>query len=51
MGVTLQRTAKALAAGEDIVGGWYLTGQRFLSVSLIARSPHRLRLEISCPQR
>ncbi|MGY0062399.1 hypothetical protein ACWY4P_38685 [Streptomyces sp. LZ34] len=44
MGVTLQRTTKALAAGEDIVGGWYLTG------SLIC-SPHHLRPEISCPQR
>ncbi|MDT0542265.1 hypothetical protein [Streptomyces lonegramiae] len=46
-----QRIAKALAAGEDIVGGWYLTGQRFLSVCLIACSPHRLRPEIPCPQR
>lgn len=47
----LKDTTKALAAGEDVVGGWYLTGQRFLSVCLIACSPHRFRPEIPCPQR
>lgn len=47
----LDNTTKALAAGEDIVGGWYLIGQRFLSICLIACSPHRLRPEIVCPQR
>ncbi|WP_167828404.1 hypothetical protein, partial [Streptomyces palmae] len=37
-----------LAAGEDVVGGWWLSGDRFLSLQLIA-CPHRLRPEISCP--
>src|SRR4051794_19119161 len=44
-----QHTTKALAAGEDVVGGWYLTAQRLLSVCLIACSPHGLRPEIPCP--
>ncbi|WP_326611785.1 hypothetical protein OIE62_18325 [Streptomyces scopuliridis] len=43
--------ARRLAAGEDIVGGWWVTGNRFLSVNLIACSPHRLRREYSCPAR
>ncbi|MFI1885580.1 hypothetical protein [Streptomyces jumonjinensis] len=37
------------AGGEDVVGGWWLTGQRFLSVSLVACSPHRLRPSYACP--
>ncbi|WNE98991.1 hypothetical protein PS467_28510 [Streptomyces luomodiensis] len=41
--------AERMARGEDVVGGWYLTGQRFLSVCLIACDPHRLRPEIPCP--
>ncbi|WP_421107627.1 hypothetical protein [Streptomyces sp. NEAU-S77] len=44
------RAVKRAAQGEDVVGGWYLTGQRFLSVCLIACSPHRLRPDIPCPQ-
>lgn len=44
-------TAEAVVAGQDVAGGWYLTGQRFLSVCLIACSPHRTRPEIPCPQR
>lgn len=45
------RAAEAAVAGEEVAGGWYLTGQRFLSVCLIACSPHRARPEIRCPQR
>ena len=47
----VRRAAGAVAAGEDVAGGWYLTGQRFLSVCLIACSPHRTRPEIGCPRR
>lgn len=47
---TVGRAAHRVASGEDTVGGWYLTGQRFLSVCLIACSPHRMRPEIPCPQ-
>jgi hypothetical protein len=46
----VQSAAEAVARGEDVVGGWYLTGQRFLSVCLIA-CPHRFRPEYPCPQR
>ncbi|MFE9063359.1 hypothetical protein [Streptomyces violaceusniger] len=46
----VQGAAEAVAGGEDAAGGWYLTGQRFLSVCLIACGPHRLRPEIGCPQ-
>ncbi|MEU9792458.1 hypothetical protein AB0E27_17855 [Streptomyces sparsogenes] len=45
------RVAEDVARGEDAVGGWYLTGARFLSVSLIACSSHRFRPELRCPQR
>ncbi|MGW2324942.1 hypothetical protein ACWC5C_04155 [Streptomyces sp. NPDC001700] len=45
------RAVGAVKAGEDVVGGWYLTGQRFLSVCLVACGPHRMRPEIPCPQR
>ncbi|GAB2595299.1 hypothetical protein GCM10027168_30000 [Streptomyces capparidis] len=41
----------AVAGGEDVAGGWWLGGQRFLSVCLIACSPHRFRPEYPCPQR
>jgi hypothetical protein len=44
------RAVDRVAGGEDVVGGWYLTGQRFLSVCLIACSPHRTRPDIPCPQ-
>ncbi|MBL1098272.1 hypothetical protein [Streptomyces coffeae] len=47
----VQGAAEAVAGGEDVAGGWYLTGQRFLSVCLIACGPHRLRPGIGCPQR
>lgn len=43
------RAVERAMGGQDVVGGWYLTGQRFLSVCLIACSPHRLRPEIPCP--
>ncbi|WP_431043897.1 hypothetical protein ACQUSR_19690 [Streptomyces sp. P1-3] len=43
-------TIRGLRAGDDIVGGWWLTGDRFLSLSLIA-CPHRVRPEFPCPQR
>ncbi|AEM81508.1 hypothetical protein [Streptomyces violaceusniger] len=43
------RMTERVASGEDVVGGWYLTGQRFLSVCLVACSPHRMRPEIACP--
>lgn len=46
----VSRAADRIASGEDVVGGWYLTGQRFLSVCLITCSPHRIRPEIACPQ-
>lgn len=42
-------TVRALAAGEDRVGGWWVSGGRFLSVNLIACSPHRVRPEYACP--
>ncbi|MGW2513366.1 hypothetical protein ACWC0A_29005 [Streptomyces scopuliridis] len=43
--------ARRLAAGEDVVGGWWVTGGRFLSVNLVACSPHRLRRDYACPAR
>ncbi|MFD7221145.1 hypothetical protein ACFV9P_09015 [Streptomyces sp. NPDC059892] len=43
--------ARRLAARADIVGGWWATGGRFLSVNLIACSPHRERREYVCPAR
>ncbi|MEU0838415.1 hypothetical protein ABZ370_02950 [Streptomyces sp. NPDC005962] len=46
----VSRAADRVAGGEDVVGGWYMTGQRFLSVCLIACSPHRTRPDIPCPQ-
>jgi hypothetical protein len=47
----ITNVSKAVAGGQDVAGGWYLTGQRFLSVCLIACSPHRFRPEYACPQR
>ncbi|UQA93570.1 hypothetical protein [Streptomyces halobius] len=49
--VPWQETAGAggLAAGEDRVGGWWVSGDRFLSLNLIACSPHRVRPEYRCP--
>ncbi|QTZ93539.1 hypothetical protein [Streptomyces auratus] len=46
-----EETVRALAAGEDRVGGWWVSGGRFLSLNLIACSPHRVRPEYTCPQR
>ncbi|MFD9211250.1 hypothetical protein ACFVZM_33830 [Streptomyces sioyaensis] len=46
-----EETTRALAAGEDRVGGWWVSGGRFLSVNLIACSPHRVRPDYACPQR
>ncbi|MEW1721883.1 hypothetical protein [Streptomyces sp. NPDC093109] len=36
---------------HDIVGGWWLTGGRFLSLNLIACAPHPLRPHHGCPSR
>ncbi|WP_260867263.1 hypothetical protein [Streptomyces sp. SAJ15] len=47
----ISRAVEAMRNGEDVAGGWYLTGQGFLSVCLIACSPHRMRPDIACPQR
>ncbi|WFB07845.1 hypothetical protein LRS74_12910 [Streptomyces sp. LX-29] len=47
----ISRAVEAMSNGEDVAGGWYLTGQRFLSVCLIACSPHRVRPDIACPRR
>lgn len=44
-------SVRRLAAGEDVVGGWWVTGGRFLSVNLVACSPHRVRGEYGCPAR
>ncbi|MEN8653777.1 hypothetical protein ABCR94_25035 [Streptomyces sp. 21So2-11] len=38
-----------VADGGDVVGGWWLTGQRMLSVSLVGCSPHRVRSTYPCP--
>ncbi|TBO56719.1 hypothetical protein EYS09_26485 [Streptomyces kasugaensis] len=46
-----EETVRALSAGADRVGGWWVTGGRFLSVSLIACSPHRARPDYACPLR
>ncbi|MGI5355887.1 hypothetical protein ACQI4E_11300 [Streptomyces sp. CA-252508] len=39
----------AAAGGEDVAGGWWLTGRRFLGVYLIACTPHRFRPDCPCP--
>lgn len=44
-------TVRALVAGEDRVGGWWVSGGRFLSVNLVACSPHRVRPDYACPLR
>ncbi|MFE1770394.1 hypothetical protein [Streptomyces sp. NPDC059008] len=46
-----EETVRILAAGEDRVGGWWVVGDRFLSLNLIACSPHRVRPEYRCPLR
>ncbi|WP_043265354.1 hypothetical protein [Streptomyces sp. CT34] len=45
-----RETVRILAAGEDRVGGWWVTGNRFLSVNIVACSPHHIRPEYGCPQ-
>ncbi|AJT64847.1 hypothetical protein [Streptomyces chattanoogensis] len=42
-------TVRILSAGEDRVGGWWVSGDRFLSLNLIACSPHRVRPQYQCP--
>ncbi|MFD8967353.1 hypothetical protein ACFV0C_20560 [Streptomyces sp. NPDC059568] len=42
---------RRLAVGEDVVGGWWVSGGRFLSINLIGCSPHRVRREYVCPAR
>ncbi|MEU3986912.1 hypothetical protein OG301_23200 [Streptomyces platensis] len=44
-----EETVRALSAGEDRVGGWWVSGGRFLSLNLIACSPHRVRPDLACP--
>lgn len=46
-----EETVRVLSAGEDRVGGWWVTGGRFLSLNLIACSPHRVRTDYACPLR
>ncbi|MEV6399744.1 hypothetical protein AB0M39_34005 [Streptomyces sp. NPDC051907] len=38
-----------IAEGQDVVGGWWLAGRRFLSVCLVACSPHPVRTAYTCP--
>ncbi|PWI45956.1 hypothetical protein [Streptomyces sp. ICBB 8177] len=40
-----------LQRGEDVAMGWYLRGQRFLSLCLVGCSPNSFRPDRSCPQR
>ncbi|TJZ52916.1 hypothetical protein FCH28_17240 [Streptomyces piniterrae] len=49
VGPSYDETVRALSAGEDRVGGWWVTGGRFLSLNLISCGPHRVRLEYACP--
>ncbi|MFI1963088.1 hypothetical protein ACH429_02910 [Streptomyces pathocidini] len=46
---TREEHVRTLAAGEDIVGGWWVSNDRFLSLNLIVCSPHRVRPERPCP--
>ncbi|WP_433857769.1 hypothetical protein [Streptomyces kronopolitis] len=46
-----EETVRVLTAGEDRVGGWWVSGGRFLSLNLIACGPHRARPERVCPLR
>ncbi|MFI6105861.1 hypothetical protein [Streptomyces sp. NPDC051310] len=41
--------ADSALGGEDVAGGWWLSGQRYLGVYLIACSPHRFRPDYRCP--
>ncbi|MEU1626612.1 hypothetical protein ABZ746_15040 [Streptomyces sp. NPDC020096] len=47
---TIASAAEMVAGGQDAIGGWWLTGQRFLSVCLIGCSLHRFRPEYPCPK-
>lgn len=47
----IKAAAADIEGGQDVVGGWWLKGQRFLAVHLIACSPHRFRPEYACPLR
>ncbi|MGW4236838.1 hypothetical protein ACWEJP_08335 [Streptomyces sp. NPDC004749] len=44
----VEEIVRRLRDGEDVVGGWWVVGGRFLSVNLIA-CPHRIRTEYACP--
>ncbi|MEU8684176.1 hypothetical protein [Streptomyces sp. NPDC048611] len=46
-----EETVRVLSVGEDRVGGWWVSGGRFLSLNLIACSPHRVRSDLACPLR
>ncbi|MGW8556968.1 hypothetical protein [Streptomyces tubercidicus] len=46
-----EETVRVLSVGEDRVGGWWVSGGRFLSLKLIACSPHRVRSDLACPLR
>ncbi|MEV7866911.1 hypothetical protein AB0P17_12565 [Streptomyces sp. NPDC088124] len=42
---------RRLTAREDLTGGWWTTGQRFLSLSLVACDPHPRHPGHPCPAR
>ncbi|WP_326611948.1 hypothetical protein OIE62_17215 [Streptomyces scopuliridis] len=42
---------RRLGEEDDVDGGWWVTGGRFLSISLIACSPHRVRRDYVYPVR
>ncbi|WFB09596.1 hypothetical protein LRS74_23030 [Streptomyces sp. LX-29] len=46
----IESAGAAVRGGEDFCGGWWLKGGRFLSVCLIACSPHRMRPDYGCPK-
>ncbi|WP_254711711.1 hypothetical protein [Streptomyces sp. TRM64462] len=45
----LAAVADVAAGGEDVAGGWWLGGQRFLGVYLVGCRPHRFRPRYPCP--
>ncbi|MEU8570679.1 hypothetical protein AB0C51_20425 [Streptomyces pathocidini] len=48
-GATRTERVLTLSTGGDVVGGWWASGGRFLSLNLIACSPHRVRPDYACP--
>ncbi|MCH0542893.1 hypothetical protein I3F58_25710 [Streptomyces sp. MUM 203J] len=45
----LAAVSDSAAGGEDVAGGWWLSGQRYLGVYLVGCRPHRFRPEYPCP--